>query len=196
VKLVMHRINTIAELRNIPAEFGTEIDIRADGSQLHLHHDPFQRGDLLSDYLDEYRHGLLVLNIKEAGIESEVLKATRARNIKDFFLLDVEMAYIFSATKAGERAIAVRYSEYESIETVGNFSGRVDWVWIDTVTKLPLDPSTIKSLSGFRTCLVCPERWGRPNDIPAYRSKMRELGFEPDAVMTSEKYVAQWRTTT
>ena len=47
-------------------------------------------------------------------------------------------------------------------------------------------------LRRFRTCLVCPERWGRPKDIPEYRQMMANVGFEPDAVMTSLDTVEAW----
>ena len=74
MEIVIHRINKIQELKNIPLNYGCEIDIRANGSKLVLNHEPLIGGDSFIDYLDEYRHGLLVLNIKEAGIEEMVLK--------------------------------------------------------------------------------------------------------------------------
>ena len=39
MEYVIHRINTIGELHNIPQRFGCEIDIRTSGSNLILHHD-------------------------------------------------------------------------------------------------------------------------------------------------------------
>jgi hypothetical protein len=144
------------------------------------------------DYLAEYRHGLMVLNIKEAGIEDEVLRMVRERGVKDCFLLDVEFPYLYRAARKGERAIAVRYSEDECIETVLKYKGRVDWVWIDTISKLPLDAKVVEQLQGFKTCLVCPERWSRPQDIPIYRKQLAELGMQIDAVMTAEAHVAAW----
>lgn len=192
-EIVIHRVNQRARLRDIPREFGAEIDLRADGSTLVLHHDPFKGGERFEDWLANYAHGLLVLNIKEAGIESEVIRLVEARGVKRFFLLDVEFPYIYRASRAGERRIAMRYSEDEGIDTVLNYRGKVDWVWIDTNTRLPLDPATVAQLGGFQTCLVCPERWGRPQDIPAYRTKMRALGFTPDAVMTAAAHVSAWR---
>ncbi len=62
----------------------------------------------------------------------------------------------------------------------------VDWVWIDTITRLPITGEIVKKLSGFKTCLVCPGRWGRPEEIPRYQEQMSALGFRPDAVMTDE----------
>ena len=192
MQIVAHRINTVERLRRLPTHWGVELDLRADGSELILHHDPFKGGERFVDFLAEYRHGLMVLNIKEAGIEDEVLRLVRARGITDCFLLDVEFPYLYRAARKGERAIAVRYSEDECIETVLKYKGRVDWVWIDTISKLPLDAKVVEQLRGFKTCLVCPERWGRPQDIPAYRKQLAELGLQIDAVMTAEAHVAAW----
>ncbi|SVC74012.1 uncharacterized protein METZ01_LOCUS326866, partial [marine metagenome] len=122
MEIIIHRVNTLQDLKTIPTEYGTEIDIRAFGSNLILNHEPFQTGELFENFLDEYRHGTLILNIKEAGIEDEALRLVRKRSqIKKFFLLDVEFPYIYSASQKGERAIAVRFSEVESIETIKNF---------------------------------------------------------------------------
>lgn len=189
---VAHKINTVERLRRLPMHFGVEVDIRAMGSQLILNHDPFNGGERFVDFLGEYRHGLIVLNIKEAGIENEVLRLVRECGIEDYFLLDIEFPYLYCATRKGERAIAVRYSEDESIETVLNYKGRVDWVWIDTISRLPLNPEIVKQLNGFKTCLVCPERWGRPEDITKYKREMTRIGFKPDAVMTNIDYLDHW----
>ena len=67
--IIVHRVNTIKSLKSVDTDLGCEIDIRTDGSQLILNHDPFKKGDNFIDYLDEYKHGTLVLNIKETGIE-------------------------------------------------------------------------------------------------------------------------------
>lgn len=192
MEIAVHRVNTVAQLRTIPARYGCEIDIRAAGSELVLNHEPYVGGDRLVDYLDEYRHGLLILNIKEAGIEDAVLAAVRSRNISRFFLLDVEFPYVYRAARNGERAIAVRYSEDESIETVLNYREMVDWVWIDTNTRLPVDAAVAEHLKSFQTCLVCPERWGRPEDIPTYKTQLKNAGLKLDAVMTALQYAPQW----
>jgi hypothetical protein len=192
MQIVAHRINTVERLRRLPSHFGVELDLRAMGSHIILNHDPFKGGERFVDFLCEYRHGLMVLNIKEAGIENEVLRLVRERGITDFFLLDIEFPYLYCATRKGERALAMRYSEDESIETVLNYQGLADWVWIDTISQLPLNPYIIKQLEGFKTCLVCPERWGRPEDITKYRREMLNLGFKPTAVMTNADYFDQW----
>ena len=192
MEIVAHRINSINDLLEVPIKYGCEIDIRSLDSKLILNHEPYLSGDSLVDYLDNYKHRLLVLNIKEAGIENDVLQLVRERNIPSFFLLDVEFPYLYRASRLGERAIAVRFSEDEPIELVYNYKKLVDWVWIDTNTKLPIDSNNTVALSTMRTCLVCPERWGRPNDIIPYRQSMKSIGFSPNAVMTNLKYTHLW----
>jgi hypothetical protein len=192
MEIVVHRINLINELLEVPVKYGCEIDIRSQDSKLILNHEPYLSGVNLVDYLDNYKHGLLVLNIKEAGIENDVLQLVRERNIQSFFLLDVEFPYLYRASRLGERAIAVRFSEDEPIELVNKYNELVDWVWVDTNTKLPLDAQNVQTLSSMQTCLVCPERWGRPQDIISYRQTMNSLGFIPSAVMTNQEYIYLW----
>ena len=193
LEITIHRVNTLNELRDIPKEYGTEIDIRACGSNLILNHEPFQSGELFGNYLDEYTHGTLILNIKEAGIEDEVLRQVRLHHqIKSYFLLDVEFPYLYRASRNGESSIAVRFSEDESIETVEKYVDMVDWIWIDTNTKLPLDKNNIPIINKMKNCLVCPEHWGRPLDIEIYKKILHDLDFNLDAVMTSMPYVSKW----
>ena len=82
--IIVHRVNTIKSLKSVDTDLGCEIDIRTDGSQLILNHDPFKKGDNFIDYLDEYQHGTLVLNIKETGIEKDVLDEVKKRKIRAY----------------------------------------------------------------------------------------------------------------
>ena len=191
--LIVHRVNHIEKLRSIDHSFGIELDIRAEGSGLILNHAPFKGGERFVDYLAEYEHGLMVLNIKEAGIENEVLRLVREKGVEEYFLLDVEFPYIYQSSRKGERAIAMRYSEDECIETVLKYAGKLDWVWIDTNTQLPLNEEIVEKLKPFNTCIVCPDRWGRPQDVLSYAKTMQSLNFRPDAVMSSTKCLTEWR---
>lgn len=141
----------------------------------------------------------VVFNTKEAGYESRIIALAEKYGVKkeQYFLLDVEYPYMYRATrKEGIREIAVRYSEGEPIEFVEaqmkDGSPLLDWVWIDTNTKLPLDAEVVKRLTPFKTCLVCPERWGRPEDIVSYKNKIQELNLKLTAVMTAENYIPLW----
>jgi hypothetical protein len=192
MEIIIHRVNKIKDLINTSINFGVEIDIRTNGSKLILSHDPFIKGDRLEDYLENYKHKTLVLNLKEAGIEENVLDLIKINSVKSYFLLDVEMPYIYLAAKKGQKNIAVRFSEYEDISLTKHFTNKLKWVWIDTATKLPINKDNIKILSKFKSCLVCPERWGRKQDINKYKKKLTKLKFKPTAIMTSLKHVKDW----
>ncbi len=199
---IIHRINTIKELREIPENYGVEIDIRGYGDQLLLSHDPIEQSKLdqydnLEKYLENYSHSLVVFNLKEAGYERRIAELVEKHGITEYFLLDVEFPYLYSATRSGKnRKIAARYSEAEPIESVEaqilDDKPLLDWVWIDTNTVLPLDIESVKRLKPFKTCLVSPDRWGRPEDIEPYIAKMKDLSFELDAVMVGKEHVNKW----
>lgn len=191
--IFIHRVNTIERLKTIAPEYGVEIDVRAEGQRLILHHEPFAGGDDLEKYLQQFHHAGIIFNVKEAGIEQRVMDLAKQYNVTNYFLLDVEFPFMYRAARAGVRNIAMRYSEDEAIETVLKYKGMVDWVWIDTNTMLPLNANVVQQLAGFKTCLVCPERWGRPQDIPKYIDQLQKLHFPLTAVMTAEPYVQQWK---
>ena len=88
--------------------------------------------------------------------------------------------------------MAVRYSEVEGLDTVKQFKGLVDWTWIDVNTTLPLDANSIAVLSRFRNCLVSPDLWSRPQDIPIYLQRMKDLAFQPDAVVAKQGNLDAW----
>ena len=90
MEIITHRINSIKLLRKIPEKYGVEIDLRTNGSKIILNHESSSRGDTFKNYLENYRHGTLILNIKEAGIEEEVEKMLAKNKIKSYFLLDVD----------------------------------------------------------------------------------------------------------
>lgn len=204
MQIFAHRVNTLEKLARVPTHFGVEIDIRGDGGRLLLNHDPLKpEGGYveLEAFLGEYvRLGItggIIFNWKEAGYEARGIELAAKYGIDNYFLLDVEFPYLYRATrKEGVRKIAVRYSEAEPIEAVEaqmvDGQPLLDWVWIDTNTKLPLDADTVSRLAPFKTCLVCPERWGRPHDIQNYIAEMKALNFAPTAVMTSLEEAHQW----
>lgn len=192
MELISHRLNSIKELKKLPKKYGAEIDLRTFGSKIVLNHDPYKNGEKLENYLSSFNHGTLVLNIKESGIEKEVVQLVKKYNIKSFFLLDTEMPLISKSTKYFNKYLSVRYSEYESIDTVKKFVNNVGWVWIDTFKTLPLNKKVNIILKKFKSCLVCPERWGRPHNIKSYYNKMKKINFFPDSIMTSKKYFDVW----
>ena len=82
MEIIAHRINRISELKKLPLRYGAEIDVRTNGSKIILNHDPYKNGENFKNYLENYNNGTLVLNIKEAGIEKEVVNITKKFRVK------------------------------------------------------------------------------------------------------------------
>ena len=194
MEIIIHRINKIKELKKIPINFGTEIDIRAYGSKLILNHEPKQKGDNLDNYLENYNNGTLILNIKESGIEDEVIKKVKShKKIKSFFLLDVEIPYLFNSLKLNKNFCAIRTSYYEPLKSTLKYKKIHNWLWIDTIKNFSFDDEYEKKIiKNFKKCLVCPERWGQPQKIKFYKNYFRKHKIYLDAVMTSMKYSKTW----
>jgi len=186
-QIIAHRRNTISELKGTPIEYGVEMDIRSTGDRLILHHDPFVEGDEFEKWLDHYNHKTLILNVKEEGIEYCVKELVDARGITDYFFLDLSFPFLVKMVNGGERRAAIRFSEFESLETVLMLAGRCDWVWVDCFTRLPIDAESFSKLqeAGFKTCIVSPElQQHSPEQIAAYRRYLAKEGVVYDAVCT------------
>ncbi len=194
MKLIAHRRNTLAELLATPVEYGVEVDIRSFGNRLVIHHDPFVEGEDLPVWLDQYRHGTLILNVKEEGLEQRLIELMMERGIDDFFFLDQSFPFIIKTARQGERRCAVRVSEYEHIDTALTLAGKIDWVWVDCFSRFPLSGADASRLrqAGFKLCLVSPELQQRTGEgeIPALRELLAERGIVPEAVCT--KWPARW----
>ena len=192
---IAHRINTAQELRDLPREYGAEVDLRDRGERLILQHDPFKDGEDFERYLEAYRHGTLILNIKSERIEPRVQALVRQAGITDYFFLDSSFPMIHQLSSAGERKIALRYSEYEGLDTILAMKGRVDWVWVDCFTRLPVTRESHRLLkdAGFKLCLVSPELQGRDADIEAYRSALAAEQIVFDAICTKHYNIGRWK---
>jgi hypothetical protein len=196
MKLIAHRKNTLAELKASPPEYGVEVDIRSYADELVIHHDPFVKGESFEAWLKEYRHGTLILNVKEEGLEARLIELMKRYTIDDYFFLDQSFPFLVKWSRLGERRCAVRVSEYESVETALSLSGKVDWVWVDCFTRFPLQHEEALRLqaAGFRLCLVSPELQGRDANtgIPQLHALLRERAIRADAVCT--KQPALWKS--
>ena len=184
MEVIIHRVNSLNKLKLIPKRYGVEIDVRSFGSKLILNHEPKTKGLLLNDYLDNYQNGTLIFNIKEAGIEKEIISLAKKYKIKKFFLLDVEHPFIITSKTKDKKYLSVRFSEFEPIQLAAKFKKFTSWIWIDTVNKLPLSINDIKIVRTFKSCLVSPERWNRKKDIKKYIKFFKANKYIPDAVMT------------
>lgn len=193
--LIAHRINTVADLVLVSPENGCEIDLRDEGGQIILQHDPFLDGELFEVFLAHYRHKTLVLNIKSERIEWRVLELLNRYGIQDYFFLDSSFPMCVQLSQKDEHAWAIRISEYEGLDTAERMAGKADWAWVDCFTRFPLDFLAYGKLRkwGYKLCLVSPELQGRPDDILAMRKQISDLGMSMDAVCTKIGHFSLWR---
>jgi hypothetical protein len=193
--IVSHRRNTVEQLRDTAQELGVEVDIRSRGERLIIHHDPFVDGDDFEAWLAAYRHRLLILNVKEEGLEDRLIGLMRSHRIDDYFFLDQSFPFLVRTARGGESRCAVRVSEFESIDTAMALAGKVRWIWVDCFSRFPLGGADAAKLqdAGFKLCLVSPELQGRDAvaEIPALRELLRREGIRADAVCSKEPEL--WR---
>ncbi len=186
-EVIVHRVNGLSDLKKLPAGLGAEIDLRSRGSKVILAHDRNASGPSLEAYLDlwarQRRAGTLILNPKEDGLDGQALDLLRDRGITRFFFLDLSLpSTVRLALRQGERRVALRVSEYESLESACRLKGKADWLWLDCFSGRPPAPALVKRASrNFKLCLVSPEVAGfRPSGISGFH----RLAGLVDAVCT------------
>lgn len=177
--LYRHRVNSLAELRALPAGQGVELDLRESGTDVIVTHDPFTAGPRLEEWLEVSGPRPLILNVKAEGLEPRILELVQAHGFTDFFLLDCTVPALMKLARSGERRFAARWSEVEPLDSVLAFEGRADWVWIDCFTRWPgTDAEWARLAQSFRLCLVSPELHGHGVEaIAAFRSSIAGRPF-------------------
>lgn len=188
MKLISHQCNTVSALLATDSKYGIEVDIRSEGDRLIIHHDPCVAGESFDEWINSYRHGTLILNVKEEGLEARLIALMQSKGITDYFFLDQSFPFLVKWSKAGEHRCAVRVSEFESIETALTLAGKVDWVWVDCFTHFPLSEKGARRLknAGFKLCLVSPELQGHDAsvEIPQLELLLKQRNIVADAVCT------------
>lgn len=197
MEFIAHRVNTIDELEQLSGQYGVELDLRDDLSgRIYIQHNPFEDGEDFEDYLKVYKHSTMILNVKSERIEERILDLLNKYGVNDYFFLDSSFPMIFLLSQRGEKNIAIRYSEFEGMDTVKMMSGRVNWVWVDCFTRLPIDKLQEIDLHnmGYKLCLVSPELQGRDEDIEVYAKVIQDTGLEFDAICTKQYNINRWRS--
>jgi hypothetical protein len=192
--LIAHRVNTLDQLKQLPPDVPIEFDIRESDYECTVRHDAFTPGESLISLLPYLKTRLCIVNVKCEGLEHYLLKLFKMYSIESFFFLDCSIPMIHKLTRGGESRIAVRWSEYEGIESVKAWAGKVQWVWVDCFTKYPLTKQTAEELQelGFKLCLVSPELQGRDADIEPYCEDLLKLRVRPDAICTKVYNFHRW----
>ncbi len=193
MEFIAHRVNSIKDLKKIPNNYGLEVDLRDYGNQLILQHDPFKNGENFEEYLKHYNHGTIILNIKSEGIEFRVIELLVKYKVKRYFFLDCSFPMIYLLSKAGEKNIAIRLSEFEGLDTTLQMHDRVNWVWIDYFNHFSLDGDKYRKIKGvgLKICLVSPELQKQRNKIADHIKIIKNKNFKIEAVCS--KYPGIWK---
>lgn len=191
MQIICHRVNTLEQLAETPPHYGIEFDVREGPMGIVVTHDPWTPGVDFQTFLTHCHHAFYIVNIKCERIEFQVLQQLAEAKIATFLLLDCSFPMIVTLARQGERRIAIRLSEYESIQSVISMAGLIDWVWVDVFSRIPVTPDECEQLKalGFRLCFVSPELQGRPQDISEYKQM---IGESIDMVCT--KVPMAWQT--
>jgi hypothetical protein len=195
-EFIAHRINDIDTLKNLDLSYGVEIDLRDnfDGS-IYLSHDPFKHGTDFEDYLKNYKHQTIILNIKSERIELKILNLINKCKIKKYFFLDSSFPMIKLLSDLGNTNIALRFSEFEGLDTIYNMRGKASWVWVDCFSCLPLDKNTYEKLKtwGYKICIVSPELQSQEEKIELYAKQLNSCEIVPDAICCKQKNINKWK---
>jgi hypothetical protein len=192
---VLHRINTLDELIKVDELFGVEVDVHAYGEKLVVHHNAFEKGPELSDWMGLCGDRFVIFNLKEEGIEDKVIEMAVNNGISNFMLLDLSFPALIRMTIKGESRLAIRVSEYESVKNALLLESKIDWVWLDCFKGFPLSIDEFQMLkrSSFKICLVSPELHGShrdKNEISSFKNILDNNGLVVDAVCT--KFPELW----
>jgi hypothetical protein len=192
--LIAHRINTIEQIQELADDIPIEFDIRDSGTKLLVKHDPYVDGLDFDLFLPFLKTRFTIINIKSEGIEHRVLEQMKQNSIPHFFLLDCSIPMIYKLTSLGEKRIAIRFSEFETLESVLCWKDRVDWVWVDCFHSYILTKEIEETLhnAGFKLCIVSPELQGRPQEIEMYHTYLKEKNIHIDAVCTKYHTFSKW----
>lgn len=196
MEFIAHRINTLLQLQALPTEFGVELDLRDDlNGKIYIQHDPFEPGEDFEEYLKQYHHGTMIINVKSERIESKILEMISKYDVKSYFFSDSSFPMIWFLSNRGEKNMAIRVSEVEGIDTARNMAGKVGWIWVDCFSRIPIrkrEADELKSL-GYKLCFVSPELEGRDEDIERYKKQIESEGIEFDAICTKSCNIDRWR---
>jgi|TARA_B100000586_G_C19895841_1_gene336980 hypothetical protein len=192
---VSHRINTIKKLNKTPKFYGVEIDLRDYKKKIILSHDPFKSGESFYEFLKKYDHKFLILNVKNEGIELNILKILKKFKIKNYFFLDCTFPSLINLTKKGIKNIAIRVSDYESFHTLRNMKYLAKWVWIDCFKNIPLDEKKYKLIKKYKykICLVSPELHRRKIGNRKFLKLVKSQKIKIDMLCTKQDFFENWK---
>ena len=147
------------------------------------------------NYLEAMEELGLEPNFTLKELRKKWLELLKKYNIKNYFFIDSSFPMIKLLSDKGEKNIALRFSEYEGIDTLEKMQGKVNWVWVDCFTKLPINNEIYKKIKdmGYKLCLVSPELQGQAEKLELYIKQINKEKIEFDAICTKEYNIEKWK---
>jgi hypothetical protein len=191
--IVKHRVNLTAELQSVPHNFGVEIDVRSFNGEIILQHNPLEEGERFVDWITHFDHELLILNVKEEGLEVYLISILKNYNIKSFFFLDQSFPSLYRMSQNSPQIVSVRASDFEPIST--SILLNPGWIWLDSHSgnwEYLIDSMHRLKNTKIKTCLVSPElqRQDSNRERMMLKTMIRAKSLEFDAVCT--KFPDYW----
>lgn len=190
--IIKHRVNSINELKKISPKYGVEIDLRSNNNNIYLHHDPFKKGVLFKNWIKFYKHKIIVLNVKEEGLEKKILQILKKNKIKRFFFHDQTFSSLLK--NLNKTNVSIRFSEYEDLKKKNYLFSKPNWLWLDNFTKIEMNKKFYNFLlkKKIKICLVSPElvKKKRKKELSRTFFNLKKNKILPHAVCT--KYPLNW----
>ncbi len=190
--IIKHRANTVDIIKNTPCNYGVEIDLRSNFENIYLHHDPFKKGIKLTKWVKFFNHKLIVLNVKEEGLEHKIINIFKKNNITNYFFHDQTFSSLLK--NKNKTKVSLRYSEFEELKNYKYLFKNIEWIWIDHFTKFPLDTKFYNILKKYKIkiCIVSPElvKIRFKYKIKSLKKMLLKKNYKIDAVCT--KYPKLW----
>lgn len=185
--IVKHRVNLTAELQTVPHNFGVEIDVRSFNGEIILQHNPLEAGERFIDWITHFNHELLILNVKEEGLEVNLISILKNYNINSFFLLDQSFPSLYRMSQNSPQLVSIRASDFEPIST--SILLNPGWVWLDSHSgnwEYLIESMALLKETKVKTCLVSPElqRQDSKGELMMLKTMIRKKSLEFDAVCT------------
>jgi hypothetical protein len=114
--------------------------------------------------------------------------------LKIIFFLDNSFPMIYSLSSNGEKKIALRFSEFEGTDTIHLMSKKVNWIWVDCFSKLPITRKNYKLFKKlkYKLCLVSPELQGQIEKLEKYKLFLKKENIKFDMICSNRINISKW----
>ena len=192
VKIIVHRVNSLQESKNLEKFFGIETDLRDYKNNLILSHNPHSNGANFYKFISKIDKTIF-LNIKSSGIVKKIIPYIKKKKI---FLLDIsfsEFDYLYH--KKLSNKIILRFSSYEEFNLKSKFFKKITWIWFDYFNSSKIKYKQYKYLkkNKKKICIVSPDLVGKKNEILNYIKYLNKKKIIIDGVCVKKENIQIWK---